>query len=249
MPQAEQWRKSLIQFQPSALVPREQCERHYLEVHSPWALREIRRMDDMVAYHTNLVLGQWDLTGGFHQAPDLWRFATMRTRPGGQKGFPASVMPFLSADHENFCRELRGFQVKETTWCDRRSGQLSSDKYVVVLDRPDGLDDAGAASAVDRVESTLAELVEGAYGARLMVSNRVVSESEYDDRREPRQEITGRVGPSSRLAYIELYFDHQAWGEELFAGDAVRDLLVDTGFAPGCAAAYHVLERAGHDKR
>jgi hypothetical protein len=114
VPQPEPWRKSLIQFQPSGLFPRERSERHYLEVHSPWALREIRRMDDMVAYHTNLVLGQWDLLGGFHQAPDLWRFATMRTRPGGSKGFPAGVLGFLSADHQNFARDLRGFQVEES---------------------------------------------------------------------------------------------------------------------------------------
>lgn len=249
MPQPQEWRKSLIQFQPSALAPVEQSERHYLQVHSPWALREIRAMDDMLAYHTNLVLGQWDLTGGFHRAPDLWRFATMRTRPGGQKGFPGPVLAFLSEDHENFARELRGFQVRETTWFDRRSGQLSADKYVVVLDLPENTEREVGEAAVDRVEQGLASLLDDAYGARLMSSNRVLSESVYTDRREPRQGITGRVTDSDRLAYLELWFDHQAWGEEFFAQPRVLELLVDGGFAPGASAAYHVLERIGHDKR
>jgi hypothetical protein len=120
---------------------------------------------------------------------------------------------------------------------------------VIVLDRPQTRDRDAATAAVDRVEFGLRRLLEDAYGARLMVSNRVRSESEYDDLREPRQGITARTSNSSRLAYLELYFDHQAWGEEFFARDEVRRLFLDAGFGPGDVAGYHALERTGHDKR
>ena len=250
MPKVEPWRKRILQFQASALIPREQSERHYLEVHSAWALREIRAMDDMLAYHTNLMLGQWDLLGDFRQAPDLWRFATMRTKPGAKKGFLPKVIPFLSADHQNFLRELRGFEVEESVWFDRRSGQLTTDKYVLVLDRPSGLDRAAALAVLEEVENGLRELLEHAYGARLMASNRVLSESEYDDLREPGQGITSRlVDESQRLAYLEIYFDHQEWGEEFFAREDVQSLVRRPELGPGWVSGYHVLERAGHEKR
>ncbi|WP_114423141.1 hypothetical protein [Nocardioides houyundeii] len=250
MPTVEPWNKRILAFQPSSLVPLEQCERHYLRVHSPWAVREIRRMDDIVSYHTNLMLGQWDLLGGFHQAPDQWRFATMRSRPGGHAGFPPPMLGFLSQDHESFLSHLRGFAVEESVWLDRRSGQLTSEKYVIVLDRPDGLGQAAAHEAAEVVQDRLRELLEDAYGARLMVVNRVLAESQYDEGREPGQRITSRsASDSSRVSYLEIYFDHQEWGEEFFARADVQDSVRSSPFAPGWVAGYHVLERAGHDKR
>ena len=250
MPDAQQWNKRILAFRPSALAPLEQCEAHYLQVHSPWALREIRAMDDMVSYHTNLMLGQWDLLGGFRQVPDEWRFATMRSRPGGRGGFPPAVLEFLSQDHQNFLSHLRGFAVEESVSVDRRSGQLTSDKYVLVLDRPDGLAPDDALTAAAAVEARLGELFADAYGARLMVVNRVLAESEYDALREPGQLITSRVaGDSTRLSYLELYFDHEEWGGEFFARADVQSAVRDSPFAPKSSAAYHVLERAGHDKR
>lgn len=250
MPNVQPWKKRILTFQPSALRTLEQCEQHYLEVHSPWALREIRAMKDMVSYHTNLILGQWDLLGGFRQVPDQWRYATMRSRPGGRGGFPSEAHTFLSQDHQNFLSHLRGFSVEEAVLVDKRSGQLTSDKYVVVLDRPEGLATADAVAAADAVESRLCELFSDAYGARLMLANRVLQESEYDALREPGQLITSRVtSESTRLSYLELYFDHEEWGDEFFMRPDVRSAVRDSPLAPHASAAYRVLERAGHDKR
>lgn len=250
LPEVQPWDKRILTFQRASLVPAEQCERHYLHVHSAWALREIRAMDDMVGYHTNLFLGQWDLLGGFQQVPDEWRYASMRSRRGGRGGFPRAVLAFLSQDHQNFLSHLRGFSVEESIWVDRRSGQMTSDKYVVVLDRPDELRPEEAVAAAEGVERRLAELFANAYGARLMVVNQVLSEVAYDPLREPGQLINGRPPQESdRLAYIELYFDHEHLGEEFFATSEVLATVRESPFAPTGAAAYHVLERAGHDKR
>ena len=58
-PDIQPWSKRVMQFQPSSLRPREECERHYLDVHSAWAVRTFAAMDDLVSYHTNRVLRQW----------------------------------------------------------------------------------------------------------------------------------------------------------------------------------------------
>ncbi|TYL54969.1 hypothetical protein FXB39_05030 [Nocardioides sp. BGMRC 2183] len=250
MGEVQPWNKRILQFQASKLAPKEQSERHYLEVHSAWARRELRATDGMLAYHTNLMLGQWDVLGGFGQAPDLWRLATMRTRHDAKVGFPPELLPVLSADHQNFLRELRGFEVEESVCFDRRAGQMTSDKYVLIFDRPVSVDRADAEAAVVEVGHRLSGLLAGAYGARLMVNNRVLSEFEYDDMREPGQRITSRRKPGSeRMAYVEIYFDHQEWGEEFFASDDVGGLMVAAGFGPDDVAGYHALERAGLDVR
>lgn len=249
-PVALPWDKRILSFQRASLVPPDECERHYLEVHSPWALREIRQLDDMLSYHTNLFLGQWDLLGGFRQSPDQWRYASMRSRRGGRGGFPRSALAFLSRDHQNFLSHLRGFSVEESVWVDRRSGQMSSDKYLLLLDRPAALDLADATAAAQELQQQLAGLFAEAYGGRLMVVNRVLAENTYDALREPGQLITSRpVVESGRLTWIEMYFDHEHVAEEFFAHPETVSAVRDSPFAPESAAGYHVLERAGHDKR
>ncbi|MDT9591637.1 hypothetical protein RDV89_01065 [Nocardioides zeae] len=241
--------KRILQFQPSALRPREESERHYLEVHSPWAVRVFRDHPGLLAYHTNLVLGQWDIDGGFRRVPDLWRYATMRFGPEGGE-FSASVGRMLAHDHQNFLRDLRRFDVTETVVLDRGTGQLSSDKYVVVVDRPERLDPRAAATALEELVARVADAFAEQYGARRLVDNRVLREGENVALAEPGQKPTGRtVEGSRRMAYLELYLDHQVWGEELFAGPALRGLLEDSPFAPDSVTAYHLAERAPHDRR
>lgn len=240
--------KRILEFQPSALRSPEECERHYLEVHSPWAVRVFADAPALVGYHTNLVVGQWDIAGGFRRTPDLWRYATMRFRAPGAE-FPPEVGRMLAHDHQNFLRDLRRFDVEETVLFDRVGGQLSSDKYVLVLDRPERLAVAEGQAALDDVLALLGRLVPEQYGARRLVLNRVLAERENVAMREPGQRPTGRVVEDSRrLAYVEVYLDHEVWGDELFGRPELVGLLADSPFAPDGITAYHLVERAPHDR-
>lgn len=246
---AAPWAKRVMQFQPSALRPREESEAHYLGVHSPWAVTTFRGMPELVGYHTNLLVGQWDLTGGFGRTPDLWRYATMRYEPPGMEFSPA-VGRMLAHDHQSFLRDLRRFDVEESVVRERSGPALCAEKYVVVLDRPEDLDAAAAAAAVDEVVGVLAAAFDATYGARRMTCDRVLLERENAPMREPGQLPTGRrLDESRRLAFVELYLDHEMWGSELFRRPEVLALQRDSVFAPDAISAYRVLERAGHDRR
>lgn len=250
MATVQPWTKRIMQFQPSALRSLQECEHHYLEVHSAWAVSTFRRMDDLISYETNLMLRQWDIRGGFGQAPDLWRFASMRSDPVRGMEFPPGTAEMLSHDHQNFLRELRRFDVEEFIWLDMRSGQLNSSKYVLVLDRPPGIEGESARAATTTVIAGLAELLASAYGARLMVANLVKLERENVAMREPGQRPTGIVlGDTRRIAFVEIWFDDQVWGDEFFAREDVRSLIFGSVFTPGSVAGYHVLARTLHDRR
>jgi hypothetical protein len=249
-PDREPWTKRILQFQPSALRPLEECEQHYLDVHSSWAVRTFQGMDALVGYHTNLMLRQWDIQGGFGRRPDVWRFAEMRSRPGEPFEFAPGTTEMLSDDHQNFLSHLRRFDVEERTWLDRRAGRLTSAKYVVVLDRPAGVSEAEAPQRVEDVVTAWRDLLADAYGARLLVEDRVLLERENVAMREPGQRPTGRVVEDGRrLAYLSAYFDDQVWGDAFFARPETREALAGAGFAAGSFAGYHVLERAPHDRR
>lgn len=240
--------KRILEFQASALRPREECERHYLEVHSPWAVRALAENPALVGYHTNLLVGQWDIAGGFRRTPDLWRYASMRFRAPGAE-FPPTVARMLAHDHQNFLRDLRRFDVEETVLHDGTTGQLSSDKYVLVVDRPARLSVDEGWAALDELLALLGRVVPTQYGARRLVLNRVLVERENAPLREPGQRPTGGVvEDSTRLAYVEVYLDHEVWGDELFARPELLALLSDSPFAPDSLTAYHVVERAGHDR-
>lgn len=243
------WAKRVMQFQASALRPREESERHYLDVHSPWAVDTFAGMPEVVGYHTNRVLAQWDIRGGFGRVPDLWRYASMRYRPPGME-FSAEVGAMLAQDHQNFLRELRRFDVEESLVLDLGGQALSTAKFVLVLDRPDGLDRAAAVAAADALVAGLARAFGSAYGARRMTVDRVRLERENVAMREPGQQPTGvRFEDTPRLAFVELYLDHACWGEAFFADDDVTALLHGSPFMPAAVTAYHVEERAGHDRR
>jgi hypothetical protein len=249
-PERQPWTKRVMQFQPSSLRSRVECERHYLEVHSAWAVRTFQAMDDLVSYHTNAMLRQWDIAGGFRRSPDLWRFAEMRSRPDSRFEFGPGVAEMLSLDHQNFLSHLRRFDVEEYLWLDRRSGQLTSAKYVLTLDRPDTMAETEAPERVADVAGRVRSLLAGSYGARLLLEDRVLCERENVAMREPGQRPTGRVVVDSRrLAYLSLHFDDEVWGDAFLARPEVREALADAGFGHGSFAGYHVLERAPHDRR
>lgn len=249
-PSVQPWTKRIMQFQPSALVSVAESDRHYRQVHSAWATDIFRTTDSLVSYHTNLLTGQWDLRGGFGRTPDLWRYAAMRSDPLRGLEFAPGTAALLSHDHQNFLRELRRFDVEETVRFDCRSGQMTSAKFVLVLDRPEGGDAEQAADAVAEVTDTVSTALERSYGARLLVANRVLCERENVAMREPGQRPTGRILPdSTRLAFLEIWFDEQIWGEEFFCRPELLALQTSSVFAPAAITAYRVDERSPHDRR
>jgi hypothetical protein len=248
---AASWDKRILEFNRSSLLPPEECERHYRSVHARWAMVTMRDSDTLVTYQLGEMLGEWDLLGAFNQAPTLWRSAILRWLPGrgGAYSSDPAAMRRLSRDNPNFLSGIRSFEVEESVRFDRRSGQSTSAKFSVAVERPEGSDEGEARETVETLWRRLGELLGGAYGARLMLTNRVISEAEYEPIREPGQQVTGRTLPeSSRVGLAEVYFDHGMWGEEFFASDPVRSELAGL-VDEGLARVFHVHEELGHDKR
>ena len=74
--------------------------------------------------------------------------------------------------------------------------------------------------------------MDGAFGARRLIVNRVLNEVECEPLDVEGQRPIGLLQDSTRVGYIEAYFDHARWGEEALgpvaASGALRDpALVD----------------------
>jgi hypothetical protein len=74
--------------------------------------------------------------------------------------------------------------------------------------------------------------IDGAFGARQLILNRVLNEVECEPVDVEGQRPIGLLEDTTRVGYIEAYFDHSRWGEEtlgvLAAEGALRDpALVD----------------------
>jgi hypothetical protein len=71
------------------------------------------------------------------------------------------------------------------------------------------------------------EVMDGAFGARRLIVNRVLNEVECEPLDVEGQRPIGLLEDTTRLGYIEAYFDHPRWGEEalgvLAAEGALRD--------------------------
>ncbi len=133
-----------------------------------------------------------------------------------------------------------------------RSGPaLCAEKYVVVLDRPEDLDAAAASAAVDEVVGVLAAAFDATYGARRMTCDRVLLERENAPMREPGQLPTGRrLDESRRLAFVELYLDHEMWGSEPVPPPRGARPAAGLGLrARQPSRRTGSCERAGHDRR
>jgi hypothetical protein len=236
--------KRILSFLPSALRSFEACERHYLEVHRPWAVNALGAHERLLGYSTTRLEAQWSADGAFGRRPHEWRYASLRFRPP-ELEFDAVTARLIAEDHLNFLRDLRRFDVDEGIAFERPSGQLTSAKYVVLLDRPDlGVD---RRSAGEQLVAALVTLLDEAYGARRLVVNRVLRERENVAIREPGQQPTGRVLPASdRVMMLELYFDDSDWGDRFFASPPLVELVGASGFSPSALSAYRATELVGH---
>jgi hypothetical protein len=68
--------------------------------------------------------------------------------------------------------------------------------------------------------------MDGAFGARMLIINRALNEVDCEPLDVEGQRPVGLLPDTTRLGYIEAYFDHARWGEEalgpLATGEGLR---------------------------
>lgn len=242
--------KSITQFLPLRALPVEECERHYVEVHVPFAQAALRELPNVVTYHTNRVDRQLDISGGWHQRPTSWRFVLLQYEEGTRVGFSREQVRTIELDHENCLRRLQRCTVEEEIAVDRRCGQRQMTKYLVAVDRrvePALPAPADVEAELEQLTGILRRSVDEEFGGRLMVVNRVVDEAESKPGREEGQRGTDRLLPSTdKLAFIEVYFDDATWGDaaigRMFHEGGFRSRTLDID-------VFQVDERCGLDRR
>ncbi|MCW2613534.1 MAG: hypothetical protein JWN08_528 [Frankiales bacterium] len=246
--QAPPYDKTLSTFAPLAALPTEESDRHYREVHAPFARRFLREMDQVVSYHTARATAELDLGGGWRQRPRAYRYIAMRFLPGRSLDLPEELHERIVQDHRSCLRDLRSFRVREQVLLDRLSGQTGLSKHVVELERrPATTPDEGDRHLDQQIE-VLAEQAEGAFGLRQVLVDRVLGEAETEPVDEPGQRPLRRLLPSTAAqAFVEVYADHADWAEQWLARPAVRAVVQDPWW--GVARCYRVSEECGLDKR
>jgi hypothetical protein len=206
--------KAIGRFDPTPSRTREECERHYTQVHVRMAQDLLRPMPSLLSYHTNRVLAEADVTGGWDQRPRAWRFNMLRFAPGEALAFSPEQNEMVAQDHVNCLYRLRHCDVEETVLLDRLGGQTALAKFLLEADRPAAAEPAGAwASFAELAERVLAAM-DGAFGARALFVNRVLNEVECEPLDVEGQRPIGILGETTRVGYVEAYFDHHRWGEE-----------------------------------
>ena len=191
----------------------------------------LRPMPSLLSYYTDRAVAQADVNGGWKQRPRAWRFVVLRFRPGETLAFTAEQNEMVAQDHVNCLYRLRSCDVDESVLLDRVDGQLALAKFMLEADRAPGVDadGHGTRSARSRIVS---RAMDGAFGARRLIVNRVLNEVECEPLDVEGQRPIGLLEDTTRVGYIEAYFDHPRWGEEalgvLAAEGALRDpALVD----------------------
>src|SRR3954454_7583752 len=206
--------KLFSRFDPAPSRPPEDCAHHYTQVHVHMAQEPLRPMPSLVSYHTDRAVAQADVNGAFKQRPRAWRFAVVRTAPGESLAFSPEQSEMVAQDHVNCLYRLRSCEAEETVLLDRLGGQTALAKFMLEADRPASAEPELAwhsfAVLADRVLSAM----DGAFGARALFVNRVLNEVECEPLDVEGQRPVGLLQQTTRVGYIEAYFDHRRWGEE-----------------------------------
>ncbi len=246
--------KVVAQFDHLRGLPHRECERHYLEVHVPFIRHAVRHAENIVTYETNLVVAQRDVDGGWHARPTAWRWATGRFQ-GSSDDPPAPLPPpfarLVSEDHRNFLKDLRMFTAEEQVRVDRRSGQTSLAKFSLHVDRRATTPAVEAQRRLEQGVSPMIDAAQHAFGARLVVCDRVFRQAQSAAIDEEGQVMSPELlcSQTMRVSHIDFYFDTVEWGEEFFAAhrEELEAVLHDPAFER--ARLYQVQERSQVDKR
>ncbi|MFB7222743.1 hypothetical protein [Streptomyces sp. NPDC056227] len=240
--------KTVSQFLPLSTVTADEADQYYLQVHTRFARHFLREMGQVVSYHINRAVAEYELGGGWARRPHAFRFIVMRFLPGRGLELPEELRELIVQDHRNFLRDLRPYRVREEVVLDRLNGQTALEKYVFELDRPDGADAEEAAAHLREQMAVLAEEASYAFGIRQILVDHVESEGATAPVDEPGQRPLARtLATTLRQAFVELYFDQREWAEDWFARPKVRGVLQDRYWQP--IRGYRVEEQCGLDRR
>ncbi|MEV7005147.1 hypothetical protein [Streptosporangium sp. NPDC051022] len=244
--------RQIFQADPSRLCAVEEADRHHEQVHGPFARDVLLRESPRVTrYSWNRVERSRDLSGRFDRRPGAWRFIFLDSEPRFAGDPEARVPGHLSQrvlhDHVNFLRDMRCFEAEPAVAADRRSGQCSTAKFLLVVEvtRESRRDELVRLRR--ELVSALAEHLPTSDGGRLLVTNEIVREMATAPIEEPGQLPTGEFRQvSSRLAVDELYCDNATAGVELLTCPAVREII--DGFLPDELQGHLVREWVGFDR-
>ncbi|GAA4554436.1 hypothetical protein [Pseudonocardia xishanensis] len=240
--------KSVVQFDPLPEIGREVADRYYRGAHTGYARRFMRAMPDIVSYHIGLATGGFDIAGGFAAPPPTFRYLTMRFATSAGLDIPAELADRLAEDHRVFLCNIRGFGVAESVRFDRLGRATSLQRYQFEYERTDDEPDAVSAERLDRQVSSIERLIGEAFGARLLVVDRVVAERRPLAIDQPGQRLSAELLPrSNRTAFISVYFDQEEWAQEWFGRDDVRAAVLGTGWSAVRGAK--IDEECGLDRR
>jgi hypothetical protein len=219
--------KVIGRFDPTPSWTPEECERHYTQVHVRMAQDLLRPMPSLLSYYTDRAVAQADVNGRWSQRPRAWRFVVLRFTPGETLAFTAEQNEMVAQDHVNCLYKLRSCDVDETVLLDRVDGPFALSKFMIEADRAAGVDAGTAWSAFSRLGDRVQRAVDGAFGVRCLIINRVLNEVECETLDAEGQRPVGLLEDTTRVGYIEVYFDHARWGEEALGGIAAGDGLRD----------------------
>jgi hypothetical protein len=172
-------------------------------------------------------VAQADINGSWRQRPRAWRFVVLRFTPGETLAFTPEQNEMVAQDHVNCLYRLRSCGVEESVLFDRVHGQLALAKFMIEADRAQGVDGDTAWSAFSRLADRVHNMVDGTFGARGLIVNRVLNEVECEPLDVEGQRPIGVLEDSTRVGYIEVYFDHRRWGEEALGPLAAEGSLRD----------------------
>jgi hypothetical protein len=219
--------KSIGRFDPTPSRTPEECERHYTQVHVRMAQDLLRPMPSLLSYHTNRAVAQADVNGGWKQRPRAWRFVVLRFTPGETLAFSPEQNEMVAQDHTNCLYRLRQGDADEHVLLDRVDRQLALAKFLIEADRAPGVHADTAWDVFNALADRVRGVMDGAFGARRLILNRMLNEVECEPLDVEGQRPIGLLEDTTRVGYIEAYFDHARWGEEalnvIAASGALRD--------------------------
>ena len=133
----------------------------------------------------------------------------------------------VAQDHVNCLYRLRYCDIDEDVLMDRVGGQRALSKFMIEADRAPEVDAEGAWSAFSSLAGRVGGVMDGAFGARQLILNRVLNEVDCEPVDVEGKRTIGLLQDTTRVAYIEAYFDHPRWGEEALGVLATEGALRD----------------------
>ena len=241
--------KSLARFSPLHSRSRADCEHHYFTRHYPWAREWLSGLPSAVSYHVDRAVAELEPDGEWSDEPHAWRFVSLRFHPGERPSQSPNRAEEIAQDHRNCLRELRSCAVLERFEIGSNSADApGAVKFLFEYDRAVAADPTEAAARFRDLVDRLGPLVPAAAGLSTLIVNEVLSEGATEAIDEPGQRALGyRLDQTTKVGYLEFYFDRSGTGEEWLRSADNRRLLLDPHFE--VARGYRIEENCGFDKR